>query len=151
MPSSIREQIVEAVVATLEGMSKPGFEIEIAKVQRQPFVSMGKGNNIVAAVFDDFERRTPATDPVVYVDMNLNIEFATYVSTTQDPTTKLNLILSEVERALMVDRTFGKLAIDIRVDRTEHDIIGRFAKYPETTMFLIVKYRHRNDDPREPV
>ncbi len=148
---SIREQIVQAVKARLEDMQKPTFQIEFNHVQRQPFTSISRGKKIVAAIFDDFERRIPDTDPVVRVDLELNIEFVVYVEKGEDPTTKLNMVLSETERALMTDRTFGNIAIDIRVDRTEHDIEGRFDKYAESTMFLIVNYRHNNADPRSVV
>lgn len=148
MPSSIREQIVQAVKTRLEGMDKPTYAFKFDFVQREPFGSTAKGKKYVAAIFDDFERRLPDTDPVVRAELDLNIEFMTYIEADEAPTTQLNLILTEVERALMTDRTFGNIAIDIRVDRTEHDIQGRFDKFAETTMFCIVSYRHNNADPR---
>lgn len=152
MPNtSIREQIVEAIKDRLEGMTEPTYDISFKTVKRQKFTSIDKGKEISAAIFDDSDRRRPDIDPVVRVELNVIIEFMTYVRSSVKPTTKLNLILSEVERALMTDRTLGGLAIDIRVDRTEHDVEGRFDKYPETIMYLIIDFRHNNLNPSLPV
>lgn len=151
MPSSIREQIVEAIKATLVAMDTPTFEFKFDIVQRQSFTSIARGKKYVAAIFDDSDTRSPDTDPVVRINLQVAIEFVVYIEKGQDPTTELNLVLSEVERALMVDRSFGKLAIDTTVDRTEHDIDGRFDKHAESTMFITVRFRVNNKDPRAKV
>lgn len=148
---SIREQIVEAIKTRLEDMTEPEYAVSFNEVKRQEFTTVDAGKRLVGSIFDEVERRIPDTDPVVRVDLSITIEFLTYIKRDEDPTSRLNLILSEVERALMVDRTFGNLAIDTRVDRTEHDVGGRFNKYPETFMFLRVDYRHNNEDPRKTV
>lgn len=148
MPSSIREQIVQAVKTRLEGMTIPTYEIEFDRVQRGEITSIGKGKKLIAAIFDDLDRRIPHTDPFVDVELDVDIDFVAYISRDEKPSTKLNLVLSEVERALMSDRTFGGLAIDSRLDRTEKESGGRFDKFAECSIFFKIKFRHRNSDPR---
>lgn len=149
--TTIREQIVVAMEAVLIAMKKPTYAFRFEGVQRSPFKSLGAGKKRMAAIFDETDQRTPDTDPVVRVALKIAIELMVYIESGETPSTQLNLVVGEVERALMVDRTFGKLAIDVFLDRTEHDIEGRFDKYAESTMFLTVDFRHNNADPRAAV
>jgi len=152
MPStSVRERIVESIKDVLEGMDTDtyAFKFDKGQVRREPFKNMSGGKRYSVAIFDDSDIRNPDTDPIVRISLKVVLEIIVYVQAKEAPSTQLNLVVSEVERALMVDRTLGNLAIDVTVDRTEHDIEGRFDKYAETTMFISVDFRHRNTDPRE--
>lgn len=144
---SIRERVIQAMKTTLESMALPTYQFAFDQVRREPFKNMSGGKKYSVAIFDDADIRSPDTDPVVRVSLKVALEIIVYIESSESPTTTLNMVISEVERALMVDRTFGNLAIDVTVDRTEHDIEGRFDKYAETTMFLTVSFRHNNSNP----
>lgn len=148
---SIREQIMEAVKVRLEGMAFPTYGLQFDLVQRTELDSGVKGKEFTAGIFDDIEENTPDTDPVMRRQLGVEIEFQIYIQNTENPRTKMNMVYSEVERALKSDRTFGGLAIDLEVNRTQTSIEGRFDKYVEGLMSVTIKFRTNNADPREAV
>lgn len=152
--ASIKEQILSAVETRLNTMEAgepiaDPYAFKFSIVQRQTIKEAAlKNKKFVAAIFDSIETKLPDTDPVIRLTIDVDIELMAYVEAGQNPSTMANLMLSEVERRLKEDRTFGGLAIDCKVIRTEVDIDGRFDKYAEALLSVSILTRHNNNDPR---
>jgi len=142
---------MEAVKTRLEGMTYPTYGFVFGIVQRMELDSGIKGKEYAAGIFDDIEENTPDTDPVMRRQLAVDIEFQVYVQSSENPRTKMNMVYSEVERALKTDRTFGGLAIDLEVNRSQTSIEGRFDKYVEGVLSITIKFRTSNSDPRTAV
>ena len=153
---SIREQLVQALETRLNTMVEgqpvaDPYAITFSKVQRQPFGSDIRGKKLAAAIFDLTEFKSPDTNPVIRSTINVIIEFICQVAPSENPTEKMNLVFSEVERRIKEDVTFGGLSYDATITQTETDIDGRFDKTAEGALYLDIKYRHNHLDPRAAV
>lgn len=126
---SIREQIVENVVETLENAEDPRFGLvtrehfDVDKLSRQQFPA------IYVATADETREDLSYSGTASLRTSTLNIQLVGYVNGKQIDTLRNDLI-ERVEEALEADRTRGGVAritrlTEVTVDYDQQNYIGR--------------------------
>lgn len=154
--SSIREQIVEAVVLALEEISVAnGYDNDIpGGVQRfeQEGADLSPGTSLHVVVEQEQKERIESN--ICDCTLTVTIEIVT-VDPSDNPSpdstaTLVDSLTVDVERALAVDSRFGELAIDSEVDSINPGPLVVGQPFVACTVSLIVRYRHDISDPRIP-
>ncbi len=146
---SQRELIMQAVQTRLEEMStENGYAFKFGVVQREEFDASIKGKEFAVAIFDPDATRNPKMDPVMYSTINVVLECMVLMRAGEEPSTKLSMVLSELERRIMEDMTFGGLVINCTFIKDQKTIDFRFEKYIECALWVDLLYRYSNRDPR---
>ena len=150
----IKEQIVQAIVTALEAISlENGYHTDVSSVVRprrtgENFAPADKG----VAVLQDAEYREedadlcgnpPAIGWRLPISCDLVVRHSEHDETPMDQV--LNTFESDVSKCLMADPTWGGLAIDTELGRTEYPAPS--AGVEGLTQWVEVIYRVDEDDP----
>lgn len=151
----IKEQIVQAIVAAIKVISiSNGYECDVSEVTRprrtgELFVPKHLGVSVV----QDPEQREPGKDAlagaVTGIAWRLSIACDCVVTLSESSTTPmdqlLNMIESDVRKALMVDDTFGGLVMESELGPNAYPEAGKGIE--GVTVWIDVLYRVANNDP----
>lgn len=150
------EQIGQAVLAVLEGITTDnGYQITFTDVLRPPRIGVESLQNMLAVLSQDVweedepsgvmngaqsvvRRRVPFALEVVLRPSDLD---ATPIDTLR------NLVLSETEKALTVDRSLGGLGYLEMLPPGGFLADAEGAKFPIVVINFRVAYRHLHNDP----
>lgn len=143
----IMQHLAERFAALREGVD--GYTTTWNAVTRRPMgdqeVSMGNA----LGLFDVEEEKNPAIN---WYHCNLRVvaEFYYVLQLGDEPSTELNRMLVDIQRAIRVDVTCGGLAFNIVELRNELDVDGPADRLVAGVVEFQVQYRHLLDDPRKP-
>lgn len=158
---TVRTTILKAIKQRFEAIEPPsnikdpGYVFDLADwplkfsvVALGPLGQPDHSKAYVAGIVPISDKET-AKFPFVYVDTRIGIEFrATRNKGDDAPVIVGERLLGVVKRAIMMDPTWGGLAIDTNLDGNEIDLISYEDKTIAGVQFLEVKYRHDHRDPR---
>lgn len=147
---SIRERIMCYIETAMRNMKKNenGYRIQFdGPVERADLGQLAKGKKYALSIFDEVENKTDDVQ-VKRCELSVNFEFLAYIEKDEKVTTVLNKMANDIERKFLEDETCGGIAINCTVLRIEYDNEYLFEKNARGTMFTIINYRHRQDDPR---
>jgi hypothetical protein len=145
--TAIREQILVNIKTTLEGISiANGYSNNISSVQRW----RQKGNDFEATPFiilkTDTEQKFPYSDELYECDLRCFIEIGTIDQSDASETAMCSL-LSDVEKALMIDITRGGLASDTVIIGNMPFPTSENQDYCGIIVNIQIKYQHYQTDP----
>ena len=157
MADTIRLQCLNALKGVLEALvagQQPGdpYSVQFTKVAIGPLGDTDHRKRFVAGIVPGRERKRPYTYPLEECTLPVAVEFRMTVNADDDePGVEAERLLGELQRKLHEDTTLGGLAVDVR--ETGNEIV--LDLYDDRTVtgdiFLELIYRHRADDPRQPV
>lgn len=99
----------------------------------------------------DTEEQQEKKMGLIYCNLRIVIEFYAFVSTTVDQSERMNLILGEVQRRLREDIQLSGSAINLEETGNEIDIDGPQDRQCSGAVFLNLKYRYSQSDPRKAI
>ncbi len=153
MADTIREKIVKNLKTTLEGITTAnGYNNEVGSVQRWD----KRGNetaqqNITIVIYPGPETKLPQPNPLFSCRLPLMLEV--WVIQDEDDTLstdeRLNSILGDIEKALMVDIKRGGNAEDTDINGNEQFLTIEGQPNAGLTVDIEVKYRHKQTDPEQ--
>lgn len=152
--SSIREQIVVAVVEALEEISVAnGYENNIpGGVQRfqQEGAELSQYPSLHVAIEQEQKERIESNICDCTLTVGIAIVTVDHDGNPAGTGTIVDSLTVDVERALAVDSRFGELAIDSEVDSISPQPLVEGQPFVGCTLNLLVRYRHDISDPRVP-
>lgn len=152
------ERIVRNIVETLEGVSDAaGYATTLSAVER-PKPALGNRNRDQLAVVVQGKPKQVTADenegPGAYNFVTWEQPIAVVLTVVESEASdvsideRLNLIRSDVERAIMIDAHRGGLALDTRIEDPEYpDPETLQSNQGEVWAIFTVHYRTRYDDP----
>lgn len=156
---SLRERIMQALKAVFEaqvqgapsGLTNQGlvaeFDFRWHKVTRYPLGDAeAQALNAVSLIEGD-ETKTHqmgATRAFLPVEVN----FRVYLEPEDEPATCLNNALLNIQRLVRLDPQLGGLCEDVREEANSHTIQSFEDRQVEGTVFLSIRYKHAENDPR---
>ena len=146
MATSIREQIVDNVVSTLEGITTDnGYDVTIRRVERTLMLPTGQVSYPIAFVIEESEEKT--ISPQGFNTSALRVRIAVATRVHGEEAQEMNSLLASIEKALLVDAQRSALAIDTKV-------VGNVLNYPvsdspwwASDVLVDITYRHAYGDP----
>ncbi len=153
MPTlSIREQIMQALVARFEGIragvpTDDPYAFTWDVVVRHPLGDKEKKTRYALALLEGDETKNPQAD-ATNAFLSVEVGFHVRAEARDEPSTQLNAVLLNIQRAVRQDPMLGGLAIDVREDSNTHQVDGFEDRQIEGSVFYTVRYKHAENDPR---
>jgi hypothetical protein len=151
----IREQIMQAVQATLTGITKGnGYRFTIKSVQRTRSTGQTKLETPLILIQEGLD--TPAEGPLAgsssattrHLEITLGVQIAQDAEgDAREGDTVCNLLRADIQKAMAADSSFGELALDSR-ETGAREIV--FTEERADLMFELdydIHYRHLRTDP----
>jgi hypothetical protein len=146
---SRREQIMRYLVALFADMraSIDGYTTTWETVVRRPLsdTEAKLGNGL--GVYDVSEEKVPEIGRY-RSHLTVRIEFFYLIRHGDEPSTELNRMLVDIQRAMRADHTCGGLAYNVLETENELDINGPADRLVAGIIEYRVEYKHLLDDPR---
>ena len=145
-PVSIRELILRNVVTVLEAISTAnGYQVNVQEVFRVMVVNSNVTEYPAIVVVPESETKTET--PLLCYQTKMIINLECYVDELENVSEEVNILLADVEKALMVDHTRGGNAIDTTLIGADF-IYGEDTKpYGVAIAMIEIVYRTRTTDP----
>jgi len=148
MAQSIKEQIVDNIISTIEGVTvSAGYNQTLIYVTRQETKIFGNNSWPCAMVrieADDVDD----TVTVGYYHHRMTVDVLAYTADNVDPQQALSYLAGDIHKAMLVDYTRGSLVIDTRVDNIDYDYAEEGEDPTGTvTISFNVHYRTLVEDP----
>lgn len=150
-----RNEVVDAMVTAIETIAV-GSEYSIAyrKVTRDPIanehVDKLTGGEVMAGVYDigeEKERNFGSTT----ANLTVVVEFYYKSKIGEGKSSRLNIILAELTKALTADQSLDGTSLMITDVSNNIDIDGIYDKIINGSITFHVKYRHGNFDPTKAI
>jgi hypothetical protein len=153
--SSVREQLLEAVVASFANMEFGGFApglLEAFTCTFAPNISRAPLNDLswksqYSLGIQDMEERKERKAMFYYCSLPVIIEFRYLRQADEDPSTELNRILYDIQRWLAIDYTWGGLAINTQETSNSFYIDDENEKKLHGAVMVTFTYRYFWNDP----
>jgi hypothetical protein len=122
-------------------------------VRREPLGDLDSRKAYAIAILDTDASNLKNVQQV-QVDLRVTLEFRALLETSDAPSTCLNTILTNIQRRVRSDprltATNGGTALIIDMSETGNtvDVDSYADRSVEGAVFLLVKYKHQEDDPR---
>lgn len=148
MADSIREKILDELVATVKDIKKSaGFDVDIRAGLRfkLPLVNVRKFPTVL--VIDESEDYDDPPPHPESEQLTLHVTLRCYVSDRNDLSQEVNLILANVVKGVMVDRTRGGNAEDSTLIGNQTFVVDEAKPRGGVDIFIDIRYRHATDDP----
>lgn len=148
---SKREQIMQHLQQRFSALraGEDGYTTTWNVVTRRPLTKQEVAMGDAIAIFDTGEEKT-AEIGFYRCMLYVSAEFFYALKTGDDPSTELNRLLVDIQRAIRVDVTCGGVAFNMVELRNELDIDGPADRLVAGVVEFQVQYRHLIDDPRLP-
>jgi hypothetical protein len=155
MSASVKTQILDYVKGMFETyptLDAPDtFEFIPTLVTRAPIGAQPTGRRYAVGIYGGQESKSFRTYPKTQVIMEMIIEGYLMKDKNVDLLQQLEQCQEEIERRLMMDETFGGLAINCNVTNTSSEVDGRFDTYGEVAVICEITFQHYRTDPRSSV
>lgn len=148
---SYRDNIMEYFLDKFRDMRRGTNEYSTTwnDVSRKPLAaSVAAVPDTAIAIMDHRERKNPLIG-MYDCFLTVHTEFAIRLKLGDDPSTELNRLMVDVQRAMRSDNTAGGLCINIVETGSELDIEGPGDRLVGGIISWEVLYRHSLDDPRK--
>jgi len=146
MSDSVREDVIQNLVTTLQGVTKTaGYNITINRVERIKMVGLDirEFPTVLVIPADEVKEQSPSDK----YTCRLAVTLECWIQEYGDVSAQVNILLADIEKALMVDHTRGGVAVDTK-------LLGNSAFYNEVNkpyggveIRIEVHYRHKFSDP----
>jgi hypothetical protein len=129
------------------------YDFEWAVVQREPLQDAQRRQRFALAVLDGPEEKALGLD-VTWPNFSVSLDFSTLMEREEKPSQLLNCILLNIQRRLRSDPRLtnvnGGTPIVITMWEVGNDvnIESYLDREVSGTVFIIVKYKHSENDPR---
>ena len=144
----VRERILQHLAtrftSRVEGTN--GAVISWDQVVRTPIPASLNGMNSAIGIFDPAEAKKAQMGHNVCL-LTVITEFTEKARLGDEPSTRLNLLLADVQRTMREDIYCGGLTLNIEEVRNEIDVEGVASKMLSGMVEWTVTYRHRASDP----
>lgn len=151
MTDPIRESIMDNIVTVLETVTTGnGYNQTIYDARR---VTNPTATNVTLFPAADVDWIREAKDPGAAAGFSwchLTVSVGVYTNAPDDPAQSLSFLVSDAEKALMIDNTRGGYAIDTAIQSVEQVFIDPDSMLPYTAaaeIIVDVEYRHSVKDP----
>lgn len=157
MTDTVREKCLKALKARFTSINAEDEAAKASAADRYTIV----WDKVTRSKLSDVDRRKPAVLGIydteeqedkklnfIYCSLRVIVEFYIYAGVNEDQSEKLNLVLGEVQRRIREDITLGGLALDVVSTGSELDIDGQYDRQVQGALYLNIKYRYRENDPR---
>jgi hypothetical protein len=153
--TSVKLQILQAIQTFFDNMtadqpSADPYGITWDSVQIGPLVKFDHRHHYsLGIVATDDSRESFQTMPYVERHLTVNMEIRMTVNRDDDPPgVAMEEAVTVVERGLTQDRTWGGLALDTKIMKTEVDLITYADRSALAVVVVDIQYRHGYADPR---
>ena len=151
----VKEQIVQAVVAALQGITiENGYKMDIGEVERpvrdREWIPRDRGAAVLQqSDVRDSEGDAPGNPPAVGWMLTLSIDLVVRISEhNETPVSQiLNVMEADVRKALSADQSFGGLAILSELGDTDYAESDPLVE--GVTVWIDIKYSVSQTDPYE--
>jgi len=147
MADSIREKIMLNVKSTLEGITTlAGYQVQVQKVVKDwALTNLNIDTYPTIIIIPDAEPKKQS--PVEHYTCNLNLALECYVNAQSDISSQVNILLADVEKALMADHTRGGFAIDTTL--TGNNAFYSVVDTPRAGVIITIRidYQHKYNSP----
>jgi hypothetical protein len=148
---SYRERIMEHLVDRFGDIreGENGYTVTWNVVARRPMTKAELNLGNALGLFDVEEEKTAR---IGYYDCQLKVvcEFFHVLQIGDEPSTELNRMLCDIQRAMRSDIGCGGLSLNIVENNSELDIDGPADRLVAGVVEFQIAYRCALDDPREP-
>lgn len=151
MADTIREKILKNIKTTLESVTTGnGYDNTVGSVQR--WKKQGNATSeasITCVIYPGPETKQPRPNPLFTCRLPLMLEFFVLQDKEDTLSTdeRLNSLLGDIEKALMVDITRGGFAEDTDILGNEPFLTIEGQPNAGLTVDIEVLYRHKQTDP----
>ncbi len=150
---SIRERALEALVDVLRDQKKgvptaDPFSFSWDAVQREPLIDGDSRRGRIIAVMEGDENKQPGVG-FMSVDLEVELNFRIFLEARDNPYEALNETLLNLQRAIRQDIQLGGLVYNVIETGNTLDVTDFAERQVEGSLFLLIRYKHFQDDPRE--
>ena len=145
---SVRERVLQHIETrfksrvTDDAIGKVGWD----QVVRTPIPANLNGFNSAVGIFDTTEIKKPMVSHQMCA-LTVITEFAEKARLGDNPSTRLNALLADVQRTMREDIYCGGLTLNVEEVRNEIDVEGAASQLLSGMVEWTVTYRHRASDP----
>jgi hypothetical protein len=160
--TSIRERVAEYICdlfCTQEAGQPSGtdpwgnpteYDFKWSLVQREPLADRERMQRYAMAVLETAENKDPQV-ATMHAQLNITLEFWMLLNADEAPAKCANVVLLNIQRRIREDITLGGLVYNVRETGNIIDVDGFSDRLITGAMFLMVLYKHAEDDPRRVV
>lgn len=151
MADSRREIVMKAFKANLETITiSNGYDFDIGKVLRIPTNADDLADYPSIILHEDFEDQDDESmgpDSTTKITEKLRVNIDAWDNNEDLEYSDLNLILANIQKAVMTDRTVGGEAMDTRLISNEMILNDQIRPYGGVSQTVEIRYRHFSADP----
>ena len=137
---------LENVVATMA--TDPDYMLHWGRVSRAPLIDADWKKKYSCGVHDTTEK-VDRTANFWYRSLNVVIEFRVTVEQNESPSQEAGRVLGQLQRRIMENDTLGGVVINVQEGGNELYVDFEDARKVSGALFVVVQYRHAENDPRK--
>ena len=146
----LRHAILEAMKTTFAGIDEPDWPIKFSVVELGPLGDEDQRKRYSLGIVPGPERYKHIF-PFIERTLQVGIEFRVTVNRGDEkPGDLAERLLTMIERIILLNQTWGGIAIDTNLSNNEVDIQTYADKSAQGVLFVEVMYRHSHESPVDP-